>query len=355
MRFSLPQIGYDDRAAVVEFYDKLQSRAATIPAIKSSALISILPLAPKSISFIHFTRQDKPPAQPEDMPSTNYRVITPDYFQTMGIPLLQGRFFTGADDGEHPPVAIISAVLAKNYFPDGSPVGRQVLIDDTDGAPRPVQIIGIVGPVKQPNLETPARPDIYLPLRQIPKEGMSLLRNSTYWVVKTLPGISGIESMLRDAIRNVDDNIAIGAVRPMSEVLATALAARRFSLLLIGSFAVAALFLAAAGLYAVISYGIQQRTREIGVRLALGAKRTSIFGMLIKEGILMLLAGLAAGSLVALLLANLVASQMYGVSPRDPSCLALVSLLLLLISLFACAIAARRAIAIDPVVALRHE
>ena len=161
--------------------------------------------------------------------------------------------------------------------------------------------------------------------------------------------------MLRDAIRNVDDNIAIGAVRPMSEVLATALAARRFSLLLIGSFAVAALFLAAAGLYAVISYGIQQRTREIGVRLALGAKRTSIFGMLIKEGILMLLAGLAAGSLVALLLANLVASQMYGVSPRDPSCLALVSLLLLLISLFACAIAARRAIAIDPVVALRHE
>jgi putative ABC transport system permease protein len=209
--------------------------------------------------------------------------------------------------------------------------------------------------VKQSNLETPARPDIYLPLRQIPKEGVPLLRNSTYWVVKTLPGTSGIEPMLNDAIRNVDGNVAIGAIRPMTAVLSAALAARRFSLLLIGSFASAALFLAAAGLYAVISYGIQQRTREIGVRLALGAKRTSIFGMLIKQGMLMLVAGLAAGFLVALLLANLVASQMYGVSPHDPFSFALVSLLLLIISLFACGIAARRAIAIDPVVALRYE
>jgi predicted permease len=355
MRFSLPQIGYGDRTAIVQFYDKLQSRAATIPAIKSSALISILPLAPKSISFIHFTRPDQPPARPEDTPSTNYRVITPDYFQTMGIPLLKGRFFTDADDGERAPVAIISAVLAKNHFPDGSPIGRQVLIDDTDGAPRPAQIVGVVGSVKQSNLETPARPDIYLPLRQIPKEGVPLLRNSTYWVVKTLPGTSGIEPMLNDAIRNVDGNVAIGAIRPMTAVLSAALAARRFSLLLIGSFASAALFLAAAGLYAVISYGIQQRTREIGVRLALGAKRTSIFGMLIKQGMLMLVAGLAAGFLVALLLANLVASQMYGVSPHDPFSFALVSLLLLIISLFACVIAARRAIAIDPVVALRYE
>src|SRR5262249_7956212 len=197
-----------------------------------------------------------PPVRREDTPSPNYAVFPPNFSKTREPPLRGGRFFPGADEGEREPVTIISAVLAKNYFPDGSPIGRQVLIDDTDGPPRPVQIVGVVGPVKQFNLEMPARPDIYLPLRQIPKEGVPLLRNSTYWAVKTLPGTSGIESMLNDAIRNVDGNIAIGAIRPMRAVLSAALAARRFSLLLIGSFAGAALFLAAAGLYAVISYGI---------------------------------------------------------------------------------------------------
>lgn len=355
VRLSLPQVGYSDRNTIVQFYARLQSRAAQIPRIKSNALVSILPLATKSISFVHFTRPDLPPAKPEDTPSTNYRIVTPDYFQSMGIPLLEGRYFREDDDGDRAPVGIVSSVLAKNHFPDRSPIGQRILVDDNDGDPRPIEIVGIVGAVKQTNLERPAKPDIYLPLRQTHKDGVPWLRNSAYWVVKTSPDANGIEPMLRDAIRSVDDNVAIGPVRPMSEVLASALAARRFSLLLIGSFAGAALFLAAAGLYAVISYGIQQRTREIGVRLALGAPRTNIFGMLIKQGLSMLVAGLAAGFLVALLLANLVASQMYGVSPRDPFSFALVSFLLLIISLCASAIAARRAIVIDPVVALRYE
>jgi len=355
MRFSLPQVGYSDRAAIVQFQEKLQSRATAISAIETSALVSILPLAPKSISFIHFTRPDQPPAKPEDTPSTNYRVITPDYFRTMGIPLLEGRYFTDADDGERAPVAIVSTVLAKNHFPDGSAVGRQVLIDDTDGPPRPVQIVGVVGAVKQTNLETPAKPDIYLPLRQIPKEGVPLLRNSTYWLVKISPGASGIEPTLNDAIRNADGNVAISAIRPMTEVLAAALAARRFSLLLIASFAGAALFLAAAGLFAVISYGIQHRTREIGVRLALGAMRSSILGMLFKEGLLMLAGGLGAGFALTSMLTRLISNQMYGISARDPLSFVAVSLILTTISLLACGIAARRASAIDPVVALRCE
>lgn len=355
IRFSLPQVGYGDRNSMVQFYDKLSTRAAAIPAIKNSALVSILPLAPKSISFIHFTRPDQPPARPEDMPSTNYRVITPEYFQAMGIPLLDGRFFTDADDGGRTPVVVVSAVLAKNHFPDRSPIGQRLLIDDTDGPPRPVEIVGVVGPVKQTNLETPAKADVYLPLRQIPKEGVPLLRNSTYWVVKAETGISGIEPVLQDAIRNVDGNVAIGAVRPMTEVLSAALAARRFSLLLIGSFAASALFLAAAGLYAVISYGIQQRTREIGVRLALGARRTNIFGMLFKEGMWLLAAGLGAGFVVALMAARLIANQMYEISTRDPLSFTLVGLILSTISLLACAIAAKKAVAIDPVTALRCE
>jgi predicted permease len=355
IRFSLPQTGYDDVATIVHFFDQLHSRASAINGIKSNALVSILPLAPKSISFVHFTRPDRPPARPDDTPSTNYRIVTPEYFRTIGIPLLDGRNFTESDDAEHPPVAIVSTIVAKNHFPDRSPIGQRILVDDTDGDPRQVEIIGIVGPVKQTNLETPAQADMYLPLRQMPKDGVPWLRNSAYWIVKTSGGATGLERLLHDAIQDVDPNIAIGTVRPMSEAVAAALAARRFSLLLVGSFAAVALFLAAAGLYAVISYGIQQRNREIGVRLALGATRATILGMIFKQGAVLLAGGIIAGLAIALALAKLVASQMYGVSEHDPFSFAAVGLLLSVISFLACGIAARRAMNIDPIVSLRCE
>jgi predicted permease len=355
VRFSLPQVGYSDRDSIIRFYEKLQPRLAALPGIQSAGLVSILPLAPKSISFIHFTRPDQPPSKPENTPSTNYRIITPDYFRAMGIPLLAGRYFTEEDDGDRPPVAIVSSVLAKNHFPDRSPIGQRVMIDDNDIGPRPVEIVGTVGAVKQTNLETPARPDLYLPLRQSHKDGVPFLRNSTYWILKTSPSIPLNESQLHGEIHHVDANVAIGEVRPMSEVMNAALAARRFSLLLIGSFAGAALFLAAAGLYAVIAYGIQQRAREIGVRLALGATRGCILKMIFKEGALLLVAGVSAGLAIAFMLAQLVASQMYGISEHDPFSFAIVSVLLGMILLAACWTAARRTLKVDPVVALRCE
>jgi putative ABC transport system permease protein len=355
VRFSLPQVTYTDRAAIVQFYEKIQPRLAALPGTQRVGLVSILPLAPKSISFIHFTRPDRPPAKPEDAPSTNYRIVSADYFRAMGIPLLSGRYFTEEDDGDRPPVALISSVLAKNHFPDRSPIGQRLVIDDVDGDPRPVEIVGVVGPVKQSSLEIPAKADIYLPLRQVPKDGVPWLRNSTYWVLKTSAGAPAIEPLVRAEIRSVDADVAVGTIRPMTEVMAAALGARRFTLLLVGSFAGAALFLAAAGLYAVISYGIQQRTREIGVRLALGATHRSILGMIFKEGALLLTAGIAAGLGIALMMAKLVANQMYGVSERDPFSFIVVSLLLATISLLACWIAARRALNVDPVVAIRTE
>ena len=355
VRLSLPQGTYADRTALVQYYQKLQPRLAALPGIQSVGLVSILPLAPKSTSTIPFTRPDRPPAKREDTPSANYRVVSPDYFRAMSIPLLSGRYFTEQDDGERPPAAIVSAVLAAKYFPDRSPIGERLMLDDTDTEPRSVEIVGVVGPVKQTNLETPAKPDIYLPLRQVPKDGLSWLRFSTYWVLKASSATSGLDQSVRAEIRAVDPSVAVGAVRSMEEVTAAALAARRFSLLLVGSFAAAALFLAAAGLYAVISYGIQQRTREIGVRLALGATHRSILAMIFKEGGFLLGLGTMAGVIVALVMAKLIATQMYGVSERDPTTLVLVSLLLATISLFACWFAARRALKVDPVVALRFD
>jgi predicted permease len=358
VRLSLPQIAYADRAAIVQFYEKLQLRLTALPEIQNAGLVSILPLAPKSVSYVPFIRPDRPPAKPGDRPNTNYRMASPDYFRAMGIQLRAGRYFTEEDNGDRPPVVIISSVLAKNHFPDRSPIGQRVMIDDTDAGPRSVEIVGVVGPVKQANLETPARPDTYLPLRQVIKEGVPWLRNSIYCVAKMKPDVGGVAynvGQLRAEIRNVDPNVAVGDVRPMTEIVAAALAARHFSLLLVGSFAVAALFLAAAGLYAVISYGIHQRTREIGVRLALGATHGSILGMICKEGALLLVAGIAAGLVVALMMAKLMVNQMYGVSERDPLSFAVVGLLLATISLLACWIAGRRVLAIDPVVALRTE
>src|SRR5262245_1744666 len=355
IRFSLPQTGYSNVAEIEHFYNQLHSRASAINGIKTDAVISILQLAPKSIAFVHFTRPDRPPARPEDTPSTNYRIVTPDYFRTIGIPLLDGRNFAEADDAEHPLVAIVSAILAKNHFADRSPIGQRIVVDDTDGSPRQIEIVGIVGPVKQTNLETPAKADIYMPLGQMAKDGVPFFRNSAYWVIKTSGGATGLGRVLRDTIQGVDPNVAVGPVRPMSEAVATALAARRFSLLLVGSFAAAALFLAAAGLYGVISYGIQQRNREIGVRLALGATRATILGMIFKEGALLLAGGVIAGFAIALVLAKLVASQMYGVNEHDPFSFAVVGLVLSVISFLACGIAARRAMNIDPIVSLRSE
>jgi putative ABC transport system permease protein len=354
-RLSFPQVGYPDRAAIVQFYEKIQSRLTQMPGAKNVALVSILPLTPKGVAFIQFRRSDAASAKPEDQPATNYRIVSPDYFRTMGIPLLKGRYFTEADDGDRALVAIVSSVLAKNHFPDRSPIGQRLLIDDIDGDPRPVEIVGIVGPVKQTNLETPPRSDIYLPLRQMPQDAVPWQRSSSYWVMKMSPQSPKLEPLLREAVRSVDGHVAVGAVRPMTEIVAAALAARQFSLLLIGSFAGAAIFLAAAGLYAVIAYGIQQRTREIGVRLALGATRAAILRMIFREGGILLLAGLAVGLAIALAMAKLIAGQIYGVSERDPLSLAVVSLILAGISLLGCGIAARRATEVDPIQALRAE
>jgi putative ABC transport system permease protein len=354
VRFSLPPITYADRNALIQYYEKLQPRLAGLPGAQNVGLVSILPLAPKSQSTIAFTRPDQPPVKRENTPSANYRVVNPDYFRAMTIPLLSGRYFTEEDDGNRPPVAIVSSVLAQKYFPDRSPIGQRVTIDDTDTEPRAVEIVGVVGAVKQGALEIPAKADIYLPLRQMPGEAVPWLRYSCYWVLKSTAS-ANFDQSVRAEIRSIDANVAVGEVRPMTEVLAAALAARRFSLLLVGSFAGTALFLAAAGLYAVITYGIQQRTREIGVRLALGATRRSIFGMILKEGALLMGAGITAGVAIGLMTTKLVSNQMYGVSGRDPLSFAVVSLLLAAISLLACGIAARRAVNVDPIVALRCE
>ena len=179
VRLSLPALGYPDRAALVRLYEKLLPRLSVLPGVESAGFVSLLPLSPGHFS-IPFTVADRPPATGDETPAANFRIITPGYISAMRIPLRNGRNFTEEDTGDRPPVAIISAPLAQKFFSDRSPLGQRLLLDDTDGPPRPVEIVGVVGQVKQDKLEIPATFDIYLPLPQVPKESVPILRNYSF-------------------------------------------------------------------------------------------------------------------------------------------------------------------------------
>jgi putative ABC transport system permease protein len=354
VRLSLSTDSYPDRASVVRLIDRFLPRLASIPGVQTAGIVSLLPLG-GGHSSINFTRPDRPPSKREDTPRANYRIVTPGYVLAMRIPLLSGRDFAEEDDANRPAVALISASLSHKLFSDGSPLGQRLLIDDSDGDPRPIQIVGVVGDVKQEKLEVQPSFDIYLPWRQIIPEAVPWLRSTSFLVFRTNMPPMSLESAVRKEIRNLDPTIPTTNIRSMKEVMGAALAVRRFSLSLVGVFAVTALLLAAAALYAVIAYGIEQRTREIGVRMALGASRLGILQMIMSEGFRLVATGMVLGFLAAISFAHLIATQLYGVSSHDPLTYGIVSVVLSAAALFASYFAARRAMHLDPMVALRHE
>ncbi|HMG12450.1 MAG TPA: FtsX-like permease family protein, partial [Gemmatimonadaceae bacterium] len=353
VRLSLPTQTYADRTALVRFYEKLLRRLSALPGVEHTALASLLPLTPGHFS-IPFKVADRPPA-PGEIPNANYRIITPGYLSAMRIPLQNGRNFTEEDKEDRPAVVIISAPLAQKFFPDRSPIGQRLLLDDTDGPPRPVEIVGVIGEVRQEKLELPATFDIYLPLRQATSDSLPFLRNYSFWVLRTSVTPAALESSVRAEIHAADPTVPASNVRTMEQVLGGALATRRFSLVLVALFAATALLVAAAGLYAVIAYGVGQRTREIGLRLALGATHSGVLRMILTEGFRLVLGGIGVGLLAALAMVRLISAQLYGVSARDPLSLILVTALLAIISLLACFMAAQRALHVDPAIALRAD
>jgi len=354
VRLSLSTDSYPDRASVVRLVDKFLPHLASIPGVESAGLVSLLPLG-GGHSSINFTVPNRPPSKRENTPRANYRIVTPGYISTMRIPLLSGRDFAEQDDANRTAVAIISAPLARKLFSDRSPLGQRLLIDDSDGDPRPVQIVGIVGDVKQEKLEVQPTFDIYLPWRQVIPEAVPWLRSISFLVFRSSMPPMSLETAVRTAIRNLDPTIPTTNIRSMEQVMSGALAERRFSLLLVGVFAVTALLLAAAALYAVIAYGIEQRTREIGVRMALGASRLGILQMIMGEGFRLVATGMVFGFVAAISVASLIGTQLYGVSAHDPLTYAIVSVALSAAALSASYFAARRAMHLDPMVALRQE
>ncbi len=337
---------YDSTTAIAAFYDRLRERLEASPGIRSAAVIEAgIPLVRGGNLAVAVDGAYPGP--------TNYRTVTPRYFETMAIPVRRGRDFVAGDVQTAEPVAIVSASFAERYL-GGDGLGRMVTVGGRSAAPR--RVVGVVGDTKQ-FIGAPVTPTAYVPSAQTPA-GFTRLFNSWFpihVVVRTAGGPAVLKEFVARTIRATDARVPLGRVRTMEEILSASLAFHRFLMLLLVAFAGLAVALAAVGIYGVMSYLVTQSTREIGVRIALGALPRQVRGVVIGHG--MLLAGLGAivGVAGSLALTRLLGSQLYGVTPTDAVTLGGVTALLLLVALVACVIPARRATRVDPMVALRHE
>jgi putative ABC transport system permease protein len=274
---------------------------------------------------------------------------TPDYFRTFGIPLTGGRFYQAADRADAAPVAVIGEALARRFWPGRDPIGARITFDDpTDSAATWRTIVGVVGDVRQEGPASPSYPQIYLPLSQV--SGRSLLV-----ALRTAGDPLALATPLKHAVAVLDPALAVGQVATMEERLAASVARPRVNAVLLGGFAATALLLAMVGIYGVIAFTVVQRTKEVGVRMALGAQREDVLRLVLRTALAPVLAGTALGVVAAAAGSRLLRSLLFGVSTTDPVTFALVAALLLSVALLASYLPARRATRVDPVIALRSE
>ncbi len=296
------------------------------------------------------------PATLHDMSQTMCYLVEAGFQQAMGVTLERGRFVTANDDEHAPLVVDIDDVFARTYFSGQNPIGRRINIGAFDVQ---AEIVGVVGHIKQWRLDADPKSaveaQIYYPFMQLPEKLMSLAANGVAVVLRTHGDPAAVMSTVRSAVAATEPGDVIYAVQTMDDVIATSFAARRLSMILLGVFAALALMLACVGIYGVISYLVGQRTREIGVRMALGAQRAEVMRLVLGDGARMALLGAAVGSVAALGLTRLMAAELFGVSAHDPLTFAGVAVLLVIVAMAACFVPARRAMRVDPIVALRHE
>ena len=283
-------------------------------------------------------------------------MVSPGYFRALGIPVLRGRDFTDGDAGAGynfgtppttstaPAVVLINQTLAHQYFRNRDPIGRRIKLGDSLLAP----IVGIVGDVRESQLDVPSAPTVYLSYLQFPQTEMAL-------VVSTSVPPTSVTPAIRAAIHAVDPTQPVYEVKTMDRVVAEAVSGSRFDFWLLGTFAAIALALAAAGIYGVMSYAVTQRTREIGIRMALGAQATAVHRLIVREGFVLVATGVIIGTVTALAVTRLLSSLLYGVGSTDPTTFICVGVLLAIVALVASYVPARRAAAVDPTISLRYE
>ena len=347
----LSQTAYAKPENRYQFFDRLVERARTLPGVRSAAAASFLPVSGGG-SVIHFNITGRPPKSPHEFVAAGYRTITPNYLETLGVPLLQGRLFTHADNEKSPAVVAINATMAHTFFPNENPLGKRLQLGALPDQQVPtMEIVGVVGDVR-PGLGIDPQAEMYLPYRQadlvLPVFQLSV-------VMRTAGDPTLQTSALRSALAEIDPNQPLVRVRTMEENMATTVAQPRFRAWLIGIFAALALVLAAVGVYGVMSYTVTQRTSEIGVRVTMGAQPQDVFRIIVGEGLRLALIGVGVGLVTALALTRLLRSFLFGISAYDPLTFVGVSLLLTFVAVAASFFPARRATLVDPLVALRYE
>jgi putative ABC transport system permease protein len=346
MRLNLPAAKYKEEAQRAAFYQELVRRVQALPGVESAAAVNYLPLGGSNTSDIFLVEgiPDPPPGQ-EFL--GRYRNCTSDYFRTMGIPVLKGRAFTDQDKPGAPPVIIVNETMAQTYWPGADPIGKRVRFTaPLDKAPW-MQVVGVVKDVKH-QLQSPVTADYYLPHAQDVWSSMVL-------VARTKVEPLSLASDMRQQVWALDKDQPVFDVQTMEQVRAFSVSLHSFSAGSLGVFAVIALLLAAIGIYGVMSYAVMQRTQEIGIRMALGARAADVLKLVVRNGMTLALLGVVAGLAGAFALTRLLQSLLFGVTPTDAITFAVVTFGLLLIALLACYIPARRATKVDPLVALRYE
>jgi len=347
----LSQIAYAKPEQRFEFFDRLVDRARTLPGVRSVGAASALPVSGIG-SIIHFNIYGRPPKTPNDYIAAGYRAVTANYFETLGLPLLQGRFFTASDKEKAPAVVVINAAMAKTYFPGENPLGKRMQIGALPESEVPwMEIVGVVGDVTQ-GLGLDPKAEMYLPYRQA-DQLLPVFQLSV--VLRTAGDPHRQAAALRSVLGEIDPNQPLVKVRTMEDNMAASVAQPRFRTWLIGIFAGLALMLAAVGIYGVTSYSVTQRTSEIGVRITLGAQPGDVFRIVLGDGLRFALAGIAVGFACGLILTRLLTSFLFGISASDPLTFSGVAILLIATSAAASFFPARRATRVDPIVALRYE
>ncbi|HEY2116739.1 MAG TPA: ABC transporter permease, partial [Candidatus Angelobacter sp.] len=349
LNFDLPEKSYSEQQQI-DFYTQLLSRMRALPGVVSAAAVTPLPLSGNN-SIITFEIEGHPVPKAEE-PSADIKVVTPDYFHTFNIPIKSGRDFTDHDNDKAPGVVIVNEAFALRYFPNEDPIGKHITPGASNhGKPQPREIVGIAGNVKSQRLDVEDRTEYYIPDTQLNFGSMTVCLRTSVEPHSILPSA-------RSVLASMDRDLPIYDIKTMDEYLAATLTTPRFQSTLLQAFGGLALLLTAVGLYGVISYTVAQRTREIGVRMTLGASRSQVVQMVLKSGLQLTGIGVAAGlvlSFIAAKFATSFSSLLFGIKATDAVTFAAVICLVTAVSLLACYIPAYRASKVDPMIALRYE